>query len=100
MDEELTDSENEEKELQRDSSNQDGNEETRDPPLDGKSPSGKQNDSEPCCSSAVVDSSSSGNMESKSASSGPKVETEISNDDKKLPPCIQDNQSSQTHEVT
>lgn len=96
MDEELTDSENEE-EQQRDSPNQGLDEGTRDQPPDGKSPgTGRGDDSEPCCSSAVVDSISSGNAE---PSGAPKVETQISTDDKVLPPHDKDNQSISSEDL-
>ena len=100
VDEELTDSENEEEEQQRGPSNQ-AFDEGIEPPSDGISTSGKGDDSEPCCSSSVVDNTSnrsSGDTEPGSASSGPKVETVIT-DDKELPPRDQDDKSSQDHEV-
>ena len=101
VDEELTDSENEEEEQQRGPSNQ-ALDEGIEPPSDGMSTSGKGDDSEPCCSSSVVDSisnRSSGDTEPGSASSGPKVDTVISTDDKELPPHDQDDQSNQDYEV-
>ena len=103
MDEELTDSENEEEEKQRGPSNQ-ALDEGVEPPSDGISTSGKDYDSEPCCSSSMVDNTSnrsSGDTKSGSASSGPKVETVVTTDDKELPPSPrdQDDQSSQDHEV-
>jgi hypothetical protein len=97
VDEELTDSENEEGEQQSGPSNQalDEGIETQ---SDGKSTSSKDSDSEPCCSLSIVDNTSntvSEDTEPQSASSGPKVETVISTDDKELPP----HQDDQDHEV-
>lgn len=89
VDDELTDSENEEGEQQGSPSNHEGTEQQ----TDGKSTS-QESDSEPCCSSSIVDNTS--NSVPQSASSDPKLETVISTDDKELPPCDQDNQD---HEV-
>lgn len=94
VDDELTDSENEEGEQQGGPSNQALN----DGQSDGKSTS-QGSDSEPCCSSSIVDNTSNSNSEDtapQSASSDSKVETEISTDDKELPPRDQDDQD---HEV-
>ena len=89
MDEELTDSENEE-EHQGGPSNQ-----TVDEVLEPRS-EGKEDDSEPCCSLSVVDNKHSGDTGLESA---PKVATVISTDDKELPPRDQEGQSSEDHEV-
>ena len=92
VDDNLTDSENEEGEQQGSPSNHEGTEQQS----DGKSTS-QESDSEPCCSSSIVDNT--GNSEDtvpQSASSDPKLETVISTNDKELPPCDQDNQD---HEV-
>lgn len=99
MDEELTDSENEEEEQQKGSSNLD---EVIEAQSDGTSKLGI-GDSEPCCSSSIMDNTSSntssGETESASTTSGPKVETVVSADDKELTPCDQDGQSTPNHEV-
>ncbi len=98
VDEELTDSENEEGEHQGGPSNQ-ALDEGIEPQSDGKSTSSKDSDSEPCCSSSIVDNTSntvSEDTEPQSASSGPKVETVISTDDKELSPRPHD----QDHEVS
>ena len=90
VDEELTDSENEEEEHQKGPSNQ-----TVDEGLEPRS-EGKEDDSEPCCSLSVMDNTSNKSSEPESA---PKVDTEISTDDKELPPHDQEGQSSEDHEV-
>ena len=97
VDDDLTDSENEEGEQQGSPSNQ-AVDEGIEQQSDGKSTS-QESDSEPCCSSAIVDNTSNSNSEDavpQSASSDPKLETVISTNDKELPPCDQDNQE---HEV-
>ena len=94
----MTDSENEE-EQQKDSSNL---HEVIEAQSDGTSKSGI-GDSEPCCSSSIMDNTSSnttsGETESASTTSCPKVETVVSADDKELTPCDQDGQSTPNHEV-
>ena len=89
VDDDLTDSENEEGEQQGSPSNQ-AVDEGIEQQSDGKSTS-QESDSEPCCSSAIVDNTSNSNSEDavpQSASSDPKLETVISTNDKELPLVI------------